>query len=133
MRFLLDTDILSLIARDASQALAERVNAVSPEALGISVVTRGEAEFGLVKHRPKRLTLDRMRLLLATVPTLPLTERALPHYITARAELARRGTPIGANDLWIAAHALGDALTLVTNNEREFRRVPGLKIENWLR
>ena len=133
MRYLLDTDTLSLIARDASEVLADRVNGVSPDVLGISVVTRGEAEFGLAKSRPKRLTYERMRLLLATVPTLPLTERALPHYIAARNELERRGTPIGVNDLWIAAHALGDALTLVTNNEREFRRIPGLVIENWLR
>jgi tRNA(fMet)-specific endonuclease VapC len=133
VNFLLDTDMLSLIARDASKALAQRVDGVSPDALGISVVTRGEAEFGLAKHRPKRSTLERMRLLLATLPTLPLTERAVPHFIAVRAELERRGTPIGVNDLWIAAHALADALTLVTHNEREFARVPGLKIENWLR
>lgn len=133
MRYLLDTDTLSMIAREASAVLVERVNNVSPDSLAISIVTRGEAEFGLAKSRPKRLTYERMRLLLSAVTTLALTERALPHYIAARDELERHGTPIGGNDLWIAAHALGDALTLVTNNEREFRRIPGLVVENWLR
>jgi tRNA(fMet)-specific endonuclease VapC len=133
VRYLLDTDILSLIARDASEPLARRMEAVSPEDLGISIITRGEAEFGLVKRQPKRETLERMRLMLSGLATLPLTERVLHHYVAARAELERCGTPIGVNDLWIAAHALGESLTLVTNNEREYRRIPGLKIENWLR
>jgi tRNA(fMet)-specific endonuclease VapC len=133
VRYLLDTDTLSLIAREANEVLSARINIVAPSALCISVVTRAEAEFGLAKRRPKRSTFERMRALLDTLPTLPLTEQVLPHYIAARDELERRGTPIGVNDLWIAAHALSDALTLVTNNEREFRRVPGLKMENWLR
>jgi tRNA(fMet)-specific endonuclease VapC len=133
MRFLLDTDILSMIARNASAALAERIDEVSPTALAISVITRGEAEFGLAKRRPRRATIERMRVLLAELPTLPLTEQALPHYVWARADLERRGTPIGTNDLWTAALALSGSLTLVTNNERDFGRVPGLKIENWLR
>ena len=133
MRFLLDTDILSLIARNASEALAQRVDAVSPEALGISIITRCEAEFGLAKQPARRETHERMRMLLGALPTLALSERALPHYIATRAELERCGTPIGVNELWIAAHALGDDLILVTNNEHEFKRIRGLKIENWLR
>jgi len=133
MRFLLDTDTLSFIARDASPALMQRVGAIAQADLGISVVTRGEAEFGLAARPPKRATLNRMRALMDTLPTLALAADAIAHYVALRRKLEAGGTPIGANDMWIAAHALSQGMTLVTNNEREFRRVPGLQIENWLR
>jgi tRNA(fMet)-specific endonuclease VapC len=133
VKYLLDTDMLSFIAREASAPLMERVHTVAQSDLAISVVTRGEAEFGLAARPPKRVTLDRMRALLHMLPTLALSETAVPHYVALRRKLERSGTPIGANDMWIAAHALSDGMTLVTNNEREFRRVPGLQIENWLR
>jgi tRNA(fMet)-specific endonuclease VapC len=71
--------------------------------------------------------------LLETVQVLPLPLEAARRYGELRAQLQRIGQPIGSNDLWIAAHALADDLTLVTNNEREFQRVPGLRVENWAR
>jgi tRNA(fMet)-specific endonuclease VapC len=71
--------------------------------------------------------------LLETVQVLPLPLEAARRYGALRAQLQRIGQPIGSNDLWIAAHALADDLTLVTNNEREFQRVPGLRVENWAR
>ena len=69
---------------------------------------------------------------MATLPALPVTETAAAAYASIRARLESVGTPIGANDLWIAAHALSAEMTLVSANTREFERVPGLKLENWL-
>jgi tRNA(fMet)-specific endonuclease VapC len=132
VKYLLDTDTLSFIARQANAALMERVNTVRHTDLCISVVTRGEAEFGLAAKPPKRLTLQRMRGLLDNVPTLPLQEEEITHYVALRRHLESTGRPIGSNDMWIAAHGLARDLILVTNNEREFTRVPGLKVENWL-
>jgi tRNA(fMet)-specific endonuclease VapC len=132
VKYLLDTDILSFIAREASPALMERVHTVRHADLCISVVTRGEAEFGIAAKPPNRLTLQRMRGLLDHVPTLPLLDEAVEHYVSLRRHLESGGRPIGANDMWIAAHALSRGLILVTNNEREFKRVPRLTVENWL-
>lgn len=133
MKYLLDTDILSFIARQSSPVLMERVNAVRHADLRISIITRGEAEFGIAARPPSRPTLQRMRGLLDHVPTLPLAEDAVSHYVALRRHLESAGRPIGASDMWIAAHSLSHDLILVTDNEREFSRVPGLKIENWLR
>jgi tRNA(fMet)-specific endonuclease VapC len=133
VKYLLDTDMLSFIAKEASAVLMERVNTVSHADLCISVVTRGEAEYGLASRPPKRPTLLRMRGLLDHLPTLPLEAQAVAHYVKLRMHLQDRGQTIGSNDMWIAAHGLCRGLVLVTNNEREFSRVPSLLIENWLR
>ena len=77
------------------------------------------------------MALDRLRELLRLLPALALPESAGEDYGSIRAGLASKGEMIGNNDLWIAAHALAAGLTLVTNNEREFRRVRGLKVQNW--
>ena len=75
--------------------------------------------------------LDRLRELITLLPALPMPETAAETYGSIRATLEAKGETIGNNDLWIAAHALASNLTLVTNDEREFRRVPGLKVQNW--
>jgi len=75
--------------------------------------------------------LERLHKLPEAIPALPLPENAAEAYGRIRADLAIRGEMIGNNNLWIAAHALAAELTLVTNNEKEFRRVLGLKIQNW--
>jgi tRNA(fMet)-specific endonuclease VapC len=72
-------------------------------------------------------------MLLRSIVALPLGESAVPHCAAVRSTLRHQGTPIGRNDTWIAAHALAEGLIQVTGNEREFARVPGLKVENWLR
>lgn len=133
MRFLLDTDIVSRVGRAGDDLLTARFGAKPPEEMAISVVTRGEIEFGLRALAPGRDTMQRMQSLLRTLQTLPLTQQVAAHYATIRSHLRAAGTPIGYNDLWIAAHAATEGLVMVTNNEREFSRVPGLKIENWLR
>jgi tRNA(fMet)-specific endonuclease VapC len=133
VKYLLDTDVLSLVAREANAALTGKVRASSPDDLAVSVISKGEIEFGLLFNRPKRLTEQRMRGLLASLQTLPLSADVALHYAHLRHELNRAGTPIGTNDMWIAAHAKALGLILVSNNTREFKRVPGLSVENWLR
>ena len=131
MKYLLDTDILSYVARESHAALLNRMRLVAPQDLTISVVTRAEVEFGLLSHPPKRLTLERMTALLREIVTLAMPAQAATHHCNLRLALQRAGTPIGPNGQWIAAHALALGLIIVTNNEREFKRVPGLKVENW--
>jgi len=91
------------------------------------------AFFGAVVSVRRDEAAAHLLALLETLQVLPLPLEAARRYAAVRAELQRIGQPIGSNDLWIAAHALADDLTLVTNNEGEFRRVPGLRVENWAR
>ena len=135
MKYLLDTNIVSYLLREASPALNQRVLDSNPDSLGISIISAGELRFGLGRLAPcKRATelAHRLNALLSAFPVLPLPADAAPHYGNTRAQLEATGKSIGSNDLWIAAHALAQNLTLVTNNTREFERVPGIKVENWL-
>ena len=85
-----------------------------------------------MSSKPKE-NLQRLRAFARLVPALELPAEAAEHYGKIRAALQRKGAPIGPNDLWIAAYARAAGLVLVSNNEREFKRVPGLKVENWAR
>ena len=97
-----------------------------------SVIVAAEVRFGLGKRASPRLTI-RMEEVLAEIAVAPFTAPGDRRYADLRVHLERLGTPIGANDLWIAAQALQDDSVLVTDNTKEFGRVPDLKIENWLR
>ena len=97
----------------------------------LSAITYGELIYGAEKSARREAALDRLRELITLLPALPMPETAAETYGSIRATLEAKGETIGNNDLWIAAHALVSNLTLVTNNEREFRRVPGLKVQNW--
>jgi tRNA(fMet)-specific endonuclease VapC len=97
----------------------------------ISVITRGELLAGVAESKQRERTADKVMKFLRYMQVLDLSLDVADDYGLIRAELRRRGTPIEANDYWIAAHARHLGLTLVTNNMREFSRVPGLKIENW--
>jgi tRNA(fMet)-specific endonuclease VapC len=99
----------------------------------MSVVAYGELAFGEVMSARRDEAAAHLSALLETLQVLPVPLDAARRYAVIRAELQRSGKPIGSNDLWIAAHALAEDLTLVTNNEREFQRVPGLRVENWAR
>lgn len=135
MKYLLDTNIVSYFLRDASDALSQRILDSTPDTLAISIISAGELRYGLSKlpasKRATELTL-RLNALLTAIPVLHLPAEAAQHYGNTRAQLEAAGTPIGGNDLWIAAHALSQNITLVTNNTREFERVAGLQVENWL-
>lgn len=131
-RFMFDTDTCSYLMRGASPGLDERVARVPLDDVCISVVTLAELRCGVaVSPRPGQdgRALD---ALLAHVQVFDLPEAAAGHYADVRADLRRRGAMIGANDLLIAAHARSLDLVLVTNNVAEFRRVEGLRVENWV-
>lgn len=133
MGFLLDTDTFSAIAKRAHPTAVERF-AQLPDGQGmVSVVTLGEVEFGIQLHPVHPRMRAHIEALRSVLKRLALDEKTASSYAVLRAGLQKAGTPIGPNDMWIAAHALAEDLTLVTGNVREFKRVPGLRIENWLR
>jgi len=131
-RFLLDTNICIYIQRHKPPAVLARFEKLDPGDAVISVITWGELLCGAQKSRQRKAALQVLEEFQALVAVLPLPENAGKSYGAIRALLESRGESIGNNDLWIAAHARAAALTLVTNNEREFKRVPGLKIRNWV-
>jgi tRNA(fMet)-specific endonuclease VapC len=108
-----------------------RFRKLRPGEAVLSVITHGEFLYGAAKSAHPPAALDRLRELAQFLPPIALPESAGESYGAIRAELESKGEMIGNNDLWIAAHALAAGLTLVTNNEREFRRVRGLKVQNW--
>ncbi|HEX7235648.1 MAG TPA: type II toxin-antitoxin system VapC family toxin [Gammaproteobacteria bacterium] len=131
-KFLLDSDICIFAMKRRTPALLRRLDQRATTS-AISVVAYGELAFGEVMSVRRDEAAAHLAALLETLQVLPLPLEAARRYAEIRAELQRVGQPIGSNDLWIAAHALAEDLTLVTNNEREFQRVPGLRVENWAR
>lgn len=131
-RYLLDTNICIYIAKRRPPEVLRRFEQLEVGEVAMSVVTLGELEFGAEKSRDPSAARRNLDLLLELIPALSLSPEVAGHYGRVRLELQRAGTPIGANDLWIAAHALATDLTLVTNNEREFARIGALKMENWV-
>jgi tRNA(fMet)-specific endonuclease VapC len=130
-RYLLDTNICIYIRQKRPEEVLRRFRKLRPGEAGLSVITYGELLYGAAKSKQRDLALERLHELIALMPALALPEEAAEAYGTIRAKLESTGEMIGNNDLWIAAHAMAVGLTLVTNNEREFRRVHGLKIQNW--
>ncbi len=134
-RYLLDTNILSDAVRNTTGVVAERINRFTRAErrnLCTSIIAAAELRFGVMNNDSPRLR-NRVEEVLRSIEVLALKEDADRHYAQLRLHLERRGTPIGANDMLIAAHALAGGCILVTDNLREFSRVPGLRVENWLR
>ena len=132
MRFLLDTNIVSDIVRHPHGKIANRISEVGEGDVCTSIIVAAELRYGATKKNSPRLTAQ-LEAVLGALEVLALEAPADLRYGKIRASLERKGRPIGANDLLIAAHAQSLDLTLVTDNEREFSRVDGLRIENWLR
>ncbi|MBN8511001.1 MAG: type II toxin-antitoxin system VapC family toxin [Burkholderiales bacterium] len=129
---LLDTNICIYIARNRPPTVARRFARAAPGSLGISIITWGELCFGAAKSNDPARAHSLLDAFAREVAVLALPAEAGRHYGDVRAALQKTGTPIGNNDLWIAAHALALGVALVSNNAREFDRVPGLKSENWV-
>ena len=129
--YLLDANIVIYIRDKQPEAVMRRFARLRPGEAAISVIAYGELIYGAMRRDRREAGLERLRQLSQFLPALPLPEKAAETYGFIRADLARRGEMIGNNDLWIAAHALASGLTIVTNNEKEFRRVRGLKVQNW--
>ncbi len=130
-RYLLDTNICIYIRQEKPAKVLQRFRRLNAGEAALSVITYGELFYGAQKSAHRELALERLGELVRWLPALPLPEVAGEIYGEIRFELASSGQLIGNNDLWIAAHAVASGLTLVTNNEQEFRRVQGLKIQNW--
>ena len=131
-RFLLDTNICIYIQRQRPGNVLERFQKLEPGDAAISVITWGELLYGAEKSKQRKKVLQLLAEFKTFVPVLPIPEAAGNTYGVIRASLESHGQPMGNNDLWIAAHAKAADLTIVTNNEREFRRIPGLKVQNWV-
>lgn len=129
---ILDTNILSDLVRNPQGVIAKRIAEVGEINVSTSVVVAAELRYGAEKKGSKRLS-EQVEAILASLPALALEPPADLHYGKLRTHLERNGTPIGGNDMLIAAQTLSLNATLVTDNGREFERVPGLRVENWLR
>jgi len=130
-RYLLDTNICIYIRQKRPEEVLHRFRKLRVGEAALSVITYGELLYGAMKSEQRREALERLHELIQFLPALAMPETAAEAYGAIRAELESKGEMIGNNDLWIAAHAMAAGLTLVTNNEKEFRRVRGLKIQNW--
>ena len=130
-KYLLDTNICIYIRRHQPPEVLARFRRLRAGEAAISVITSGELLYGAEKSQQRARALQQLKELSTLIPVLPLPEDAAHAYGAVRSHLESRGETIGNNDLWIAAHAKAAGLILVTNNEREFKRVPGLKVQNW--
>ncbi|MDP8568363.1 type II toxin-antitoxin system VapC family toxin [Methylophilus aquaticus] len=129
--YLLDTNIISDLIRNPSGAAARHIEQVDAKYISTSIIVAAELRYGCAKKGSAKLS-EKVENLLATIPVLPLEKPADTHYGRIRAELEASGQTIGMNDLLIAAQAYSLGLTLITDNLREFDRIHGLKVENWL-
>lgn len=131
--FMLDTNLCIYIAREKTPGIKARFAQFRPGQLVMSAITYGELAYGAAKSAERARAMGQLEALVQAIPVEALGPEVSRAYGTIRATLETRGCGIGNNDLWIAAHALALQLTLATTNEREFRRVPGLSAENWMK
>lgn len=131
MKYLLDTNTCIYIINKKPPSAVDKIRSKHPDEVSISTITIAELEYGV--YRSKHADQNRIALLEFLVPfvILDFDQSAAAMYGSVRASLERKGTPIGPMDLLLAAQALSQQLILVTNNEKEFRRVAALRIENW--
>jgi tRNA(fMet)-specific endonuclease VapC len=128
---LLDTNICIYVINARPAAVLERFRRYRMGEIGICSVVAAELAYGVAKSGSSR-NRQALELFLAPLVILPFDEPAIWVYGELRAELERRGTPIGSLDTMIAAHALSQQAPLITNNTREFAKVPGLQLDNWV-
>lgn len=130
-RYMLDTNICIYIAKHRPAEVRAHFERLKPGQLIMSAITYGELRYGVSKSNQQAKALAQLQELVQDVPIEALDYRVAEAYGEIRVALETEGRPIGNNDLWIGAHALALNLTLATNNEREFKRIPGLSLENW--
>jgi len=131
LRYMLDTNIVIYVIKRRPLAVLEVFNRHAGE-MCISAVTEAELIHGAEKSQRREHNLRQVEDFTSRLEVLDYGRKAAGHYGDIRADLERKGTPIGVNDLHIAAHARSEGVVLVTNNLREFERVAGLRVENWL-
>jgi tRNA(fMet)-specific endonuclease VapC len=131
LRYMLDTDIASYIMKGSEPKVLRKLRTIPVGDVSISVITQSELMYGIEISPNSARDRARLEIFLRHMDVLDYPGEASLHYGQIRAVLKQRGDMIGANDLLIAAHARCLGLILVTNNTREFKRVPDLKVENW--
>jgi len=131
LTYMLDTNICIYVIKTRPPALREKFNALA-EQICISSITLGELIYGAEKSARRAENLDTIANFTARLDVLPFADKAAAHYGQLRAELERAGTPCGPHDTQIGGHARSEGLIVVTNNMREFARMPGVRTENWV-
>ena len=131
-KYLLDTNICIYIAKHHPPEVLTRFESLQTGDVAMSLITYGELHFGAEKSQQTEQARAKLNRLAELINILPLSTSTAGYYGSIRSTLEKAGTLIGANDLWIAAHALSEDLILVSNNLREFQRVPELTVENWV-
>ena len=132
-KYLLDTNICIYIRQARPPKVLKRFRKLKTGEAVLSVITYGELLYGAQKSQQRPRALQQLEEIVQLLPVMAMPEEAAQAYGEFRARLETQGRMIGNNDLWIAAHARAADLILVTNNEREFRRIRGLRIQNWAR
>jgi len=132
MRYLLDTNIVSNLVRNPGGKVAQRIRMVGEAHVCTSIIVAAELRYGAAKKGSLRLS-SQLEAVLGALEVLPFEAPADSAYGLLRTRLEKAGRPIGGNDLLIAAQALAVGYTIVTDNEKEFARVEGLRLENWVR
>jgi tRNA(fMet)-specific endonuclease VapC len=133
MKFMLDTNTCIYIIKRKPPDVIERFNQTEISQIGISSITLSELLYGVSKSSKPEQNQIALIQFVAPLEILPYSDETAQYYGDLRAHLEKQGTPIGSLDMLIAAHALSIACTLVTNNEKEFIRIPNLKINNWVK
>jgi tRNA(fMet)-specific endonuclease VapC len=131
LTYMLDTKICIYVMKNYPPDLREKFNTLA-EQLCISTITLGELHYGAEKSARRVDNLTAIEHFVARLDVLPFEAKAAAHYGQVRAELARAGTPCGPHDMQIGGHARSEGLIVVTNNIREFGRMPGIRVENWV-
>ena len=132
VHYLLDTNICIYIAKGQPLAVRARFDQRNVHDLAMSTITLGELRFGAEKSQPRDRALATIEQLMQVILACCLPSAAGEHFGQIRAALQKQGQSIGNNDLWLAAHARAEGWILVSNNTREFERVPDLQLENWV-
>ena len=132
MRYLLDTNIVSDLVRNPQGRISQYIRKIGEAQVCTSIIVAAELRYGAAKKQSQRLT-SRLQAVLGALEVLPFETPADATYGLLRLQLEQAGRPIGANDLLIAAQAMALGYTVVTDNESEFARITGLRLENWLR
>jgi len=131
MKYLLDTNTCIFIINRKPEGVRQIMQSIPIGAIAVSAVTISELEYGVAKSAASKKNQAALSKFLMPLEAIAYDESAARFYGATRAHLEKKGTPIGSMDLMIAAHALSLGLIVVTNNVREFKRVPGLKVEDW--
>ncbi len=132
MNFLIDTNICIYIMNKRPPEVIQKFKNIVIGQVGISSITVSELQYGVSKSKLREQNSKRLEEFLTPFQILPYDEDASKYYGEIRSQLESKGLIIGPLDLLIAAHALSQDLVLITNNEKEFKRIPLLKIENWV-